>query len=378
MAAVRPAFTIGIEEEYLLVDLATRNLVNDPDPRMFADAVEVLGAQVTPEFLRTQIEIGTRVCETLQDARQQLAWLRGAVSEVVSRYGVGIIASSAHPFGLWWEQMPTDKERYKVLAEDLGWVARRLVICGMHVHVAIEDPDLRIDLMGQVRYFLPHMLALSTSSPFWGSRNTGLRSYRTSVFRTMPRTGLPEEFSSWNEYERHVDVLVRAGIIADASKFWWDVRPSARYPTLEMRISDICTRVDDAITVAACYVTVLHMLWRLRTHNQRWRKYAAMLISENIWRASRYGVSGSLMDYGIGELVPFRDLVEEIIERTAEDAAALGCVAEVAHAREIVENGTSAERQIAVYEQAVAAGASPDEASRLVVDHLLIDTQYGL
>lgn len=378
MAAVRPAFTIGVEEEYLLVDLATRDLVNDPDPAMFTEAMEVLGPQVTPEFLRTQIEIGTRVCETLPEARQQLASLRRTVSDVVSRYGVGIIASSTHPFGLWWEQMPTDKERYKVLAEDLGWVARRLVICGMHVHVAIEDPDLRIDLMNQVRYFLPHLLALSTSSPFWGSRNTGLRSYRTSVFRTMPRTGIPEEFSSWNEYERHIEVLMRAGIIADASKLWWDVRPSARYPTLELRAPDICTRVDDAITVAACYVTFLHMLWRLRTHNQRWRQYAAMLISENVWRASRYGVGGSLMDYGIGELVPFRDLVEEIIERTAEDAAALGCVDEVAHAREIVERGTSAERQIAVYEQAVGAGASADEAARVLVDYLLTDTLYGL
>ena len=378
MAVTRPAFTLGIEEEYLLVDLATKNLANDPDPRMFIDAQEVLGPQVTPEFLRTQIEIGTRVCETPQEARAQLAWLRATVSEIVGRYGLGIIASSTHPFGHWWEQMPTDKERYLILAEDLGWVARRLVICGMHVHVAIEDADLRIDLLGQIRYFLPHLLAMSTSSPFWGSRNTGMKSYRTSVFRTMPRTGLPEDFSSWSEYQRHVDVLVRAGIIQDASKLWWDCRPSVRYPTLEMRVSDVCTRLDDAVTVAACYVSILHMLWRLRTQNQRWRQYAAMLISENIWRASRYGSTGSLMDYGIGELVSYRDLVEELIAFLEPDALELGCVKEVIHAREIVADGTSAERQIAVYEGAMAAGAPSDEALRAVVDHLLVDTMHGV
>jgi carboxylate-amine ligase len=257
-------------------------------------------------------------------------------------------------------------------------VGRRLVICGMHVHAGIEDEDLRIDLMNQMRYFLPHILALSTSSPFWGSRNTGLKSYRISTFRTMPRTGLPEEFASWSEYKRHIDVLVNAGLIEDSTKIWWDIRPSARFPTLELRIPDVCTRVDDAATLTAVYISLLHMLWRLRTRNLRWRQYAGMLISENIWRAQRYGINGSLMDYGKGELVPFPDLVEELIELLRPDAEELGCIDDLERARNIVEQGTSADRQIAVYEQAISAGASNQEALKAVVTHLIEDTKHGL
>ncbi len=369
---------MGVEEEYLVVDRETGDLLSDPDPAMFAECQEALGPQVSPEFLRAQLEVGTRVCATVQEVREQLAFLRTTVSEVAGRHGAAIIAASTHPSALWWEQMPTDKDRYKVMVEDLGWVARRLVICGMHVHVAIDDPDLRIDLMNQVKYFLPHLLALSTSSPFWGSRNTGLRSYRLNVFRTLPRTGLPEEFSSWAEYQRHVEVLSGAGIIQDASKLWWDIRPSARYPTLEMRISDLCTRTEETVTIAAAYVCLLHYLFRLRTNNQRWRQYANLLIAENIWRAQRYGCRGSLMDYGKGELVPFAELIEEMIELLAPDAEALGCLDELANTRRIVEEGTSAERQVEVYEKALAEGASNAEAIKNVVHHLMSDTLHGL
>ena len=284
------------------------------------------------------------------------------------------MAASTHPFALWWEQQPTDKDRYKIMAEDLGMVARRMVICGMHVHAGIEDPDLRIDLMNQMRYMLPHLLSLSTSSPFWGSRLTGLKSYRISTFRTMPRTGLPDEFASWSEYQRHVDVLVRARIIEDSSKIWWDIRPSSRFPTLEMRITDVCTRVEDACSVAATYVCLLHMLYRLRLNNQRWRQYSPMLISENIWRAQRYGVEGTLMDYGKGALVPYSDLVEELIEMCRPDAEELGCVAELERVRTIVAEGTSADRQIETYRTALASGASNEEALKTVVDQLIADT----
>ncbi|MGH8957787.1 MAG: carboxylate-amine ligase [Acidimicrobiia bacterium] len=370
----RPAFTLGIEEEYLLVDRETRNLVSDPNADMWASAQATLGEKAMPEFLRAQLEVATGVHSSVAAASEELAEMRNSLNESLTEHGAAVMAASTHPFALWWEQQPTDKDRYKVMAEDLGMVARRMVICGMHVHAGIEDPDLRIDLMNQIRYFLPHLLALSTSSPFWGSRNTGLKSYRISTFRTMPRTGLPEEFSSWSEYQRHVDVLVRARIIDDSTKIWWDIRPSARFPTLEMRITDVCTRLEDASTVAACYVSALHMLFRLRVSNQRWRQYAPMLISENIWRAQRYGVEGTLMDFGKGILVPFTELVEEMIEVLRPDAEELGCWPEVERARTIVAEGTSAERQIAKYQESIDEGASSEEALKAVVDHLIEDT----
>jgi carboxylate-amine ligase len=374
----RPALSIGIEEEYLLVDRETGNLVRDPSAGIWVAANEALGTRVMPEFLRAQLEVATGVHTSVRSAGEELDSMRATLNQVLSEHGAALMAASTHPFALWWEQQPTDKDRYKVMAEDMGMVARRMVICGMHVHAGIEDPDLRIDLMNQVRYFLPHLLTLSTSSPFWGSRQTGLKSYRISTFRTMPRTGLPEEFASWSEYQRHVDVLVRARIIDDSTKIWWDVRPSARFPTLEMRITDVCTRVADAVTVAAVYASILHMLYRLRVSNQRWRQYAPMLISENIWRAQRYGVEGSLMDFGQGVLVPFSELVEELIEVLRPDAEELGCVEELERARTIVANGTSADRQIRIYQAALTDGASNEEALRAVVDYLIEDTQYGL
>lgn len=248
----------------------------------------------------------------------------------------------------------------------------------MHVHVGVEDPDLRIDLMNQVSYFLPHLLALSTSSPFWHSVDTGLKSYRMSVFYSLPRTGPPEHFSSWSEYERHVGVLIDAGLIEDATRLWWDIRPSARYPTIEMRIADINTRVDDGITVAALFLSLLAMLFTRRLENQRWRTYSRMLVQENTWRAQRYGVEGSLADFGKGMLVPFPELVDEMIELVRDEALELGCLAEVERAREIVQGGTSADRQVAVYRDALERGASEKEALDAVVDHLIIDTQHGI
>jgi len=378
MAVEHPPFTIGIEEEYLLVDRETRDLVSDPDPKMWDGLREVLGPQVGPEFLRAQIEVGTRTSRTLQEAHADLARLRRDLASVVEGYGAAIIASSTHPFAQWWDQTHTDEARYARLAADFQQVARRLVICGMHVHVGIDDPDLRIDLMNRVRYFLPHILALSPSSPFWTGRETGLQCYRLSVFQTLPRTGIPEEFSSWSEYERHVKVLIDAGIIEDPTKLWWDIRPSHRYPTLEMRVADVCTRLVDGIAVAGLYLALLEMLFRLRTENMRWRTYAPMLISENLWRAQRYGVEGSLMDYGRGELVEFRDLVEELLALTEVDARRLGITEEVSHIRNIAKEGTSARRQLDVYHRALEGGASNREALEEVVDHLIVDTMTGL
>ena len=378
MPVRRPAFTIGIEEEYLLVDPETRDLLRDPGDAVLADCRKVLGQQVSPEFLKAQIEVGTTVCADIPGARAELARLRGALCEVADRHGIGLIASSTHPFADWSEQQVTEAERYLMLARDLQVVVRRLVICGMHVHVGIEDPELRLDLMNQVTYFLPHLLALSTSSPFWHGLETGLKSYRLSVFHALPRTGLPEHFASWAEYERHVAVLVDAGLIEDATKLWWDVRPSARYPTVEMRISDVCTRIEDAMTVAALFQSLLAMLFTRRLENQRWRSYAGMLVAENRWRAQRYGVEGTLMDFGRGELVPYADLVEEIVALVRDDAIELGCLESVEGARAIVARGTSADRQLATYRSALGAGRSTDEALRDVVDELIADTRMGL
>lgn len=373
-----PAFTLGIEEEYHLVDRASRDLASEPPGELLAECRSLLADQVSPEFLKSQIEVGTRPRETLAEARRDLAGLRRAVAEVAGRHGLAPIAAATHPFAEWGAQKPTDGERYMVLARDLQMVGRRLVICGMHVHVGIEDEELRIDLMNQAVYFLPHLLALSTSSPFWRGEDTGFKSFRLSVFNGLPRTGLPEIFESWGEYQRQIRQLTRAGLIEDATKLWWDIRPSARFPTLEMRITDVCTRLDDTIAIAALYRCLLRMLWRLRRSNQRWRLYARMLVAENRWRAQRYGTGEGLADFGRGEIVPFSDLLEEIFELTREDAVHFGCEAEIASARAILERGTSADRQRAVHAAALAAGSTPRQALEQVVDHLIAETVADL
>ncbi len=265
-----------------------------------------------------------------------------------------------------------------MLAADMQLIARRMLISGMHVHVAIEDDDLRIDIMNQACYFLPHLLALSTSSPFWQGRISGLKSYRLSVFDELPRTGLPEYFTSYAEYERTIAVLVNAGLIEDATKVWWDLRPSARFPTLEMRITDICTYLDDGMAVAALYLCLCRMLYRLRRENQRWRSYAQFLIMENRWRAQRYGIDNSLIDFGRSELKTIPALIEELLALVKEDAEALGCWKELAHVRTILRRGTSADRQLAVYHDAINAGAEEREAICAVVHALMRETVEGL
>lgn len=373
-----PAFTIGIEEEYMLVDRGSRNLISETPASMMPQCESLLEGRVSPEFLQCQIEVGTSVCETIAEARAELAHLRRTVASVADGHGLALIAASTHPFAESDELKHTPKARYDQLASDLQGVVRRLLISGMHVHVGIGEDELRIDLMGQVSYILPHLLALSTSSPFWRGQNTGLKSYRIAVWDEMPRTGLPEHFDSFSEYTRHVNALVRAGVIEDATKIWWDIRPSYRFPTLEIRIADICTRLDDGVTVAALYLCWLRMLYRLRGKNQRWRRYLTMLVKENRWRAQRYGIDEGLIDFGRGEIVPYPDLMEEFIGFIEEDADALGCVQEVNHAKEIILQGTSAHRQIKTYEQALAEGKPEVEALKTVVDMLIEDTLHGI
>ncbi len=374
MPLKEPSFTIGIEEEYLLVDRASRDLVREMPHALFDACEQALRGQVAREFLKSQIEVETQVHKTPRAAGEELKILRATVARLAGEHGLAPIAASTHPFARWSTQQPTERERYQAIAKDLAGVGRRLVICGMHVHIGIDDDELRIDLMNQARYFLPHLLVLSTSSPFAEGEDTGLKCYRLAAYQELPRTGLPGRFESWEEYRSTVDVLVRNGIIEDASKIWWDLRPSAKFPTLEMRITDLCTRLEDAVCVAAMYVSIVRMLYRIRRSNQTWRSYPLFLLSENRWRAQRYGVDSTLFDFGRGELVPFRDLVDELLVLVREDAEALDCWPEVEHARIIVDRGTSANRQIACFNRLVSEGASQEEALRGVVDHLIAET----
>jgi len=378
MPPSEPTLTIGIEEEYHLVDQRTRALAMEVPTGFMEDCERALGPQVSPEFLRSQIEVGTRPCRTLAEASADLKRLRAGIVASAARFGLAPIAASTHPFARPGEAAHTDRERYHALARDLAGVGRRLLISGMHVHIGIEDDEQRIDLMNQLRYFLPHLLVLTTSSPFWEGEDTGLKSWRLAIFRELPRTGLPGRFNSWDEYRQTVEVLVRGKVMEDASKIWWDLRPSARFPTLEMRITDVCTRCEDAVTVASLFVCLARMLHRLRRNNQSWRTYPVFLLEENRWRAQRYGLNGSLFDFGRGELVPYPDLLEEILALIHEDALALGCIEEVQGARRILAEGTSADRQLACFERALAAGASREEALEAVVDHLVAETACGL
>jgi carboxylate-amine ligase len=373
-----PSFTVGIEEEYLLVDRLSRDLVAQIPEELFSACEQALTGQVAREYLQCQLEIATSVHETPRAAGAELASCRRTIARLAGAYGLAPIAAATHPFARWAAQRPTARERYQSIGRDLAGVARRLVICGMHVHVGIEDDELRIDLMNQARYFLPHLLTLSTSSPFVEGEDSGLKCYRLAAFQELPRTGLPGRFESWSEYARTIDLLVRARILEDASKIWWDLRPSPRFPTLEMRITDVCTLLEDAVCVAALFVSIVRMLYRLRRSNQTWRSYPLFLLAENRWRAQRYGVVGSLFDFGKGELVPFGELVDELLGLVREDAEVLGCLPEILHARTIVRRGTSADRQVALLERLLEQNTSREEALRQVVDHLIAESVPAL
>lgn len=369
-----PSFSIGIEEEYMLVNPASGDLVRKVPRSLMPAMKRKLGKSVSPEFLQSQVEVGTPPCKSAGEARRELAYLRATVAEVAAQHDMAIIAASTHPFADALDQHITNKARYAALAKDLQAVVRRLLISGMHVHVGIDDDDLRIDLMNQASYILPHLLALSTSSPFWHGLDTGLKSYRMSVWNEMPRTGLPHPFDTFSDFQRHVDVLVKAGVIEDATKLWWDLRPSARYPTLEMRIADLCTTLKDAACVAALFQCWLRKLHRLRLSNQRWRQYSTWLLEENRWRAHRYGIDSGLIDFGRSSIVAYPELLDEILEHIKEDAEALGCVAEIKHARTIIRRGTSAHRQLKVYYKALEQGHSHRAALTKVVGWIRQET----
>ncbi|MGB1389352.1 MAG: carboxylate-amine ligase [Paracoccaceae bacterium] len=362
-----PALTLGIEEEYLLVDRDSLSLAEAPEGLIETCQADLEG-QVSPEFLQCQIEVGTQVCATIADAREDLRRLRATVARRAAEHNLSPIAVSCHPFADWKHQHHTAKQRYDELQQALGGVARRMLICGMHIHVGIEDPALRIDLMPQLCYFLPHLLALSTSSPYWQGDDTNLASYRLTVFDNLPRTGLPPIFQSWPEYERTTGTLIDLGAIEDTTKIWWDLRPSHRFPTLETRICDASPRLEHALALAALTQAITRRLCRLRQQNLRWRLYDNFLISENRWRAQRYGITEGLIDFGDRSIKPFDALLDEFLDLLAEDAEALGTTGDLETLRDIVATGTSATRQRAVHADAARKGQDPGQA---VVRHLI-------
>lgn len=374
-AGSSPVFTFGIEEEYFLVDRTTRAPISADQDGLMEGFKAGLGRQVSDEFMCSQVEVSTSVCRTPNEARAELKRLRLAVDEVAAHRGLALIAASTHPFARWADQNIADRPRYHDIARDLAGVGRRLNTCGMHVHVGIENEDLRIHIMNQARHFLPLLLALSTSSPFWQGQDTGLKSYRLAVTDAQPRSGLPELFASWRDYQHAIDALSRSGAIEDATKIWWDLRPSVRFPTLEMRITDVCTRLEDAVTISSLFVCVCQMLYRLRRADLTWHSYPLLLLNENRWRAQRYGIGGNLIDYGKGSQVSCAALVRELVAMVEEDAVALDCVVEVNRAPKIAELGTSADRQLAYFDRLRKSGASDFEALNGVVDHLIEESR---
>ena len=372
-----PSLTLGIEEEYLLVDPQSRDLVADPPEAFMHACTARLGEQVAPEFLRCQIEVQTGVCADLAQARAELTRLRGTVVEVAAEHGMGVIAASTHPFARWREQRSTSRARYDEFANDFQMVIRRMAICGMHVHAGIEDDRARIELLNEVTFFLPHLLALSTSSPFWQGVDTGMMAYRQTVFCDLPRTGLPPPLADHAEWQAMLTTLHESGLCSDGSRIWWDLRPSIAYPTLEMRVCDVCTSLDDALAVAALYQALLATLADEGAGQGHQSAARRALIAENKWRAQRYGTRGTLADAAGHRLRPFPELMAELVTRVHAQAQRLGASNEVRHLGAILRRGTSAERQRSVHAEARTDGADEVEALRAVVDWLIGETAAG-
>ncbi|OGT25024.1 MAG: carboxylate-amine ligase [Gammaproteobacteria bacterium RBG_16_66_13] len=364
-----PSLTLGIEEEYQIIDPETRELRSYISELLEAGRV-VLSEHMKAELHQSIVEIGTKVCRTSSELRAELVRLRREIIKLAGQNGLQIAAAGTHPFSSWLTQEITPLERYAGVKEDMQSLAEQLLIFGTHVHIGIEDREFLIDAMNVARYMLPHVLCLSTSSPFWMGRDTGLKSYRSIVFRNFPRTGIPRVFQSWADYSYHVDTLVRAKSIPDGTKIWWDVRPNWNYPTLEFRICDVCTTIDEAVCVAAILQAIVAKAWRLRRENMTFRVYPADLIEENKWRAVRYGLDGKLIDFGKQQDLPARDLIRELIEWFIGDVVdELGSRSDVEYAYTILEKGTSADRQLATFRQ------SGD--LRAVIDQLVRETRAG-
>jgi len=339
--------TVGVEEEYPIIDAS--GALHSHIDTLLAEAAPRLGDKVKREMMQSVVEVGTTICENVDQARDQLGEMRQTLADLLKPEGMRIACAGTHPFSRWQEQQITDSDRYKMLVEELQDVVRSLVIFGLHVHVGIPDPELRIEVLNEARYFLPHLLALSTSSPFWMGRNTGLKSYRSVVWSNFPRTGIPPDLSSFDEYQNYVELLVKTGSIDDGKKIWWDLRAHPSFPTLEFRVCDMPTRLEETICLAALMQAICAKLMSLRARNLGFRKYMPALIAENKWRAIRYGLDGNLIDFGKQAEVPMRDLALELVEFVDDVVDDLGSRRAVDYVHTILAEGTSADRQLRVF-----------------------------
>ncbi len=360
--------TIGIEEEFQIVGQGGE--LKAHIDTLLAAARPILGEDVKAEMLQSVVEVGTKICGNVAEAREEVQRLRGTLASLLGAEGLRLVSAGTHPFSHWQDQRITELERYKLIEDEMQDVVRELLIFGMHVHVGIADPEARIEVMNEARYFLPHLLALSSSSPFWLRRTTGLKSYRSVVWSRFPRSGIPPEFGSYDEFENYVEVLVKTNCIDNGKKIWWDLRPHWQYPTIEFRVCDACTKVDEVLCIAALIQAICAKLLVLRGQNLGFRKYLPGLISENKWRAMRYGIDGRLIDFGKLAEVPMRDLAHELMEFIDDVVDELGSRTDVEYVNTILAQGTSADRQLRVHQQTGSLEA--------VVQHLADETMIGV
>lgn len=370
-------FTLGIEEEFQIVDPQTRELRSHVS-EFLDEGRMILGEQIKPEMIQSMIEVGTGICKNIQEARADITRLRSIISGLAGKTGLAIVAASTHPFSHWQDQKIYEDERYALLVQELQSVARSLLIFGLHVHVGVADLDRRIHIMNAARYFLPHVLALTTSSPFWMGHNTGLKSYRSEVFKQFPRTDIPDHFDSYGSFQRYVDLLVKTGCINDGKKIWWDLRPHPIFPTLEFRICDIPTRVDDTVAIAALFQAIVAKLTRLIEKNLGFRLYRRMLIQENKWRAVRWGIDGKMIDFGKQKEVPTRDLILELLDFVDDVLDELGSRKEVEHIHTILERKTSAEEQLRVFSETKDLKAVVDRLIELTMENVPVTTDFSI
>src|SRR5947199_3113982 len=362
-------FTLGIEEEFQIVDPETRELRSNV-AGILEEGRMLPGEQVKHEMIESQIEVGTGVCKNIQEARADITNLRGIIASLAEKNGLKIVAASTHPISRWQDQKIFDDDRYELLVQELQTVARSLLIFGVHVHVGVADRERQIHIMNAARYFLPHVLALTTSSPFWMGHNTGLKSYRTEIFKQFPRTDIPDHFDSYSGFQRYIDLLIKTGCIDNGKKIWWDIRPHPFFPTLEFRICDIPTRVDDTIAIAALFQAIVAKLDRLIEKNLGFRLYRRMLIQENKWRAVRYGLQGKMIDFGKQKEVPVCDLIPELLDFVDDVLDDLGSRKEVEHIHTILERGTSADEQLRVYNETNDLKPGVDRLIHLTAEHV--------
>jgi len=367
---MKPSFTLGIEEEYQTVDPETRDLRSHIHAEILEKGRLILQERVKAEMHQSVVEVGTSVCANIKEAKTELKKLRREMIRLSRENGLRLASAATHPFADWRVQEVTVDDRYKNIIEDMQLVARANLIFGLHVHVGIEDRETAIHMMNHARYFVPHLLALSTNSPFWLGMETGLKSYRCKVFDKFPRTNMPDYFPSWGEYENYIKLLIKTNSIDNAKKIWWDIRPHPFFTTLEFRVCDIPMRVDETIALAALIQATVAKLYKLYESNQGFRLYRRSLLMENKWRAARYGIDGKLIDFGKQMEVPERDLIEEYLAFVDDVLDELGSREEVEYIREIMKNGTGADRQLQVYRETGDMKA--------VVDYIIEETETGV